>query len=174
MVANSVLSQALPVNRRRFYAVLTLRRHPFAARRSAGGYRGRAEGKEKSAKARVLVAAIWAAGFVAPALGIALAVDDMEASRARTAAPAKFIWGAILISFGGLRNWNHTGGNAMPTLEEQGVRAIGIAWMREEDYPALIRIFEDGHMFDSWEQWSERAEATEKKFQSDGVIVLRA
>jgi hypothetical protein len=62
----------------------------------------------------------------------------------------------------------------MPTLEEQGVRAIGIAWMREEDYPALIRIFEDGHMFDSWEQWNERAEATEKKFQSDGVIVLRA
>ncbi|MGZ5861471.1 MAG: hypothetical protein ACXWI5_11665 [Croceibacterium sp.] len=62
----------------------------------------------------------------------------------------------------------------MPTLEEQGVRAIGIAWMREEDYPALVRIFEDGHMFDSWEQWNERAEATEKKFQGDGVIVLRA
>jgi hypothetical protein len=62
----------------------------------------------------------------------------------------------------------------MPTLEEQGVRAIGIAWMREEDYPALIRIFEDGDMFDSSKQWNERAEATEKKLQSDGVIVLRA
>jgi hypothetical protein len=62
----------------------------------------------------------------------------------------------------------------MPTLEEEGVRAIGIPWMREEDYPALIRIFEDGHMFDSWEQWSQRAETTEKQFQSEGVIVLRA
>ena len=62
----------------------------------------------------------------------------------------------------------------MATLEEEGVRAIGIAWMREEDYPALIRIFEDGHMFGNWEQWSQRAEATEKQFQSEGVIVLRA
>ena len=62
----------------------------------------------------------------------------------------------------------------MPTLEEEGVRAIGIAWMREEDYQALIRIFEDGHMFSSWEEWSEHAEATEKKFQNEGVIVLRA
>ena len=62
----------------------------------------------------------------------------------------------------------------MPTLEEQGVRAIGIAWMRQGDYPILIRLFEDGDMFDSWTQWKERAEATEKKLQSDGVIVLRA
>jgi hypothetical protein len=62
----------------------------------------------------------------------------------------------------------------MPTLEEEGVRAIGIAWMREEDYPALLRIFEDGHMFGSWEEWSQRAETTEKQFQREGVIVLRA
>jgi hypothetical protein len=78
--------------------------------------------------------------------------------------------GSDSISFGDLV----IEGDAMPTLEEEGVRAIGIAWMREEDYPALIRIFEDGHMFGSWEEWSERAEATEKKFQSEGVIVLRA
>lgn len=62
----------------------------------------------------------------------------------------------------------------MASLEERGVRAAGIAWMRKEDYAALIRIFEDGHMFDSWEQWNERAEVLEKRLQEEGIVVLRA
>ena len=62
----------------------------------------------------------------------------------------------------------------MATLGELGVQPIGIAWIRKEDYAALIRIFKDGDVFDSWETWSKRAEATEKEFQREGVIVLRA
>ena len=73
-----------------------------------------------------------------------------------------------------LGNVAQLGSNAMATLEERGVRAIGIAWIRKEDYAALIRIFEDGDVFDDWENWSKRAEATEQKLQSEGVIVLRA
>jgi hypothetical protein len=63
----------------------------------------------------------------------------------------------------------------MATLGERGTRAVGIAWMREEDYPTLVRIFEDGDMFtDGWEAWNKRAEALEDRMKSEGVIVLRA
>jgi hypothetical protein len=54
----------------------------------------------------------------------------------------------------------------MPTLEEQGVRAIGIAWMREEDYPALIRIFEDGDVFDSWNNGTSAPKPWKRSFKA--------
>ena len=54
------------------------------------------------------------------------------------------------------------------------IRAVGIPWYRQEDWPALIAIFEDGLVFDSFEQWLARAEELECQFQRDGYIVERA
>ncbi len=63
----------------------------------------------------------------------------------------------------------------MATLEERGARAVGIAWIRKEDYTALVAIFEDGDTFtDGWEAWNTRAETVEDRLKSEGVIVLRA
>ena len=41
---------------------------------------------------------------------------------------------------------------------------VGLAWFRKEDFPALIAMFEDGLLFDSFEQWQKRAEETERWF----------
>lgn len=63
----------------------------------------------------------------------------------------------------------------MPTLEERGTRAVGIAWIKEEDYAALVAIFEDGDVFaGGWKAWNKRAEAVEDRMKNEGVIVLRA
>ena len=63
----------------------------------------------------------------------------------------------------------------MATLSERGTRAVGIAWIRKEDYATLRGIFEDGDMFtDGWAAWNKRAEAVEKEMEGQGVIPLRA
>ena len=61
----------------------------------------------------------------------------------------------------------------MTKLSDYNARAVGIAWLRKEDYAALIDIFEDGNVFDSWKQWEQRAEEMEKKFKADGYVVER-
>jgi hypothetical protein len=53
-------------------------------------------------------------------------------------------------------------------------RAVGIAWYRRDDFPALLEVFEDGAVFDSFEQWQARAEELECQFRRDGYIVVRA
>jgi hypothetical protein len=53
------------------------------------------------------------------------------------------------------------------------IRAVGIPWYRQEDWPALIAMFEDGAVFDSFDQWEERAKEVERKFQRAGHIVER-
>lgn len=55
-----------------------------------------------------------------------------------------------------------------------GRDVAGIAWIRKEDYAALVGIFEDGDVFDSWEQWNERAEELEARMKGDGIVVFRA
>jgi hypothetical protein len=51
--------------------------------------------------------------------------------------------------------------------------AVGIAWFRKEDFPALMAMFEDGPLFDSFEQWERRAEKIERELQRDDYIVER-
>lgn len=54
------------------------------------------------------------------------------------------------------------------------LRVIGLAWFRKEDYPALRRIFEDGHkMPTTWKEWLEGAEEMEERAKAQGVIVER-
>lgn len=54
------------------------------------------------------------------------------------------------------------------------VRAIGLVWFREQDYPALLGIFEDADkMPRTWKQWFNSAEKMEKRAQADGHITER-
>jgi len=56
----------------------------------------------------------------------------------------------------------------------RNLRAVGIPWYRKDDWPALMAIFEDGAVFDSFEQWQARAEELEREFQRAGHVVERA
>ena len=43
-------------------------------------------------------------------------------------------------------------------------RAVGLAWFREEDYPALLKIFDDSHkMPRTWKEWLKVAEQMEQR-----------
>jgi hypothetical protein len=62
----------------------------------------------------------------------------------------------------------------MPKLINYPVRAVGICWFREEDYPALLLIFEDANKMPlAWKEWCENAERLEKRAKAEGHIVER-
>ncbi len=53
--------------------------------------------------------------------------------------------------------------------------ALGIAWYHPQDYDACLRIMSDRHEFPSrFAVWLAEAEAVEKKYASQGYIVVRA
>lgn len=55
------------------------------------------------------------------------------------------------------------------------VRAVGIPWYRQEDWSALMSIFEDRHVLhDRFRDWRKAAEGLEKKLRQQGHIVERA
>ena len=61
----------------------------------------------------------------------------------------------------------------MTTLKDYNPRAAGIAWFREEDYPAAQGLFKPTNYLPPWEEWLERAEEFEKQFKAQGLIVER-
>jgi hypothetical protein len=53
------------------------------------------------------------------------------------------------------------------------IRAIGISWFREEDYPTLLRLFTDANkMPHTWKEWLEGAEKMGKQVNAQGVSRL--
>jgi hypothetical protein len=51
---------------------------------------------------------------------------------------------------------------------------VGVTWFREEDYPALLHIFEDADkMPRSWKEWLKRAEQMEKRAKAQGYSTAR-
>jgi hypothetical protein len=51
---------------------------------------------------------------------------------------------------------------------------VGAYWIREEDYPALLEIFEDGSkMPPTWQEWLKMAEEMERGLTAYGHVVLR-
>ena len=51
---------------------------------------------------------------------------------------------------------------------------VGVTWFREEDYPALLRIFDDADkMPRSWKEWLKGAEEMEQSAKSSGYTVER-
>jgi len=62
----------------------------------------------------------------------------------------------------------------MTTSDEKPLRAVGAYWLEEADYPAALRIFEDGAtMPPTWREWLRIAEEMEKGLKAYGHPVIR-
>jgi hypothetical protein len=62
----------------------------------------------------------------------------------------------------------------MTTQHDTRPPAVGVYWINEEDYSALLRIFDDGNKMPStWREWLRIAEEMERGLTSYGHVVLR-
>lgn len=63
---------------------------------------------------------------------------------------------------------------AMTNLENRPPPAVGAYWIKEEDYPVLLRIFDDSNkMPRTWKEWLKTAEKMERGLKAYGHIVMR-
>jgi hypothetical protein len=62
----------------------------------------------------------------------------------------------------------------MTNLEDRPPPAIGVYWISEGDYPALLKIFADGNKLPrSWNEWLKTAEEMEQGLKAYGHVVMR-
>lgn len=62
----------------------------------------------------------------------------------------------------------------MTSFEDKPLPAVGAYWIKEEDYPALVKIFDDGDKLPpSWNEWLKMAEEMEQGLKAYGHVVLR-
>jgi hypothetical protein len=62
----------------------------------------------------------------------------------------------------------------MTQLEGRLPPAVGVYWIGEGDYPALLRIFDDGNrMPRTWKEWLKIAEEMERGLKAYGHVVMR-
>ena len=62
----------------------------------------------------------------------------------------------------------------MTNLEDRPPPAVGAYWIKEEDYPVLLRIFDDSHkMPRTWKEWLKIAEEMEQGLKAYGHVVER-
>jgi hypothetical protein len=62
----------------------------------------------------------------------------------------------------------------MTNFEDQPPPAVGAYWIKEEDYPALLKIFDDGvKMPRTWKEWLKIAEEMERGLKAYGHVVMR-
>ena len=62
----------------------------------------------------------------------------------------------------------------MTTPEDRPPPAVGAYWIKEEDYPALLELFDDGDKLPgTWKEWLKMAEETEQGLKAYGHPVLR-
>ena len=62
----------------------------------------------------------------------------------------------------------------MTNSENNPPPAVGAYWIKEEDYPALLQLFDDGDkMPPSWKEWLKMAEEMEQGLKAYGHVVLR-
>jgi hypothetical protein len=65
-------------------------------------------------------------------------------------------------------------GTVMANLDDSPPPAVGVFWIKEEDYPALLRIFDDGNkMPRTWKEWLKIAEEMERGLKAYGHPVMR-
>jgi hypothetical protein len=63
--------------------------------------------------------------------------------------------------------------SAMSDIPKQ-VRVVGISWFRQQDYPALLRMFDDAHELPRvWKEWLQGAEQMEERTKAAGHAVER-
>jgi hypothetical protein len=62
----------------------------------------------------------------------------------------------------------------MSTSEDRPLPAVGVYWIDEKDYPALLRIFADGNKMPRvWTEWLKMAEEMERGLKAYGHPVMR-
>ena len=61
----------------------------------------------------------------------------------------------------------------MTNSEDKPPPAVGAYWIKEEHYPALLRLFDDGDLPPSWKEWLKMAEEMEQGLKAYGHVVLR-
>jgi hypothetical protein len=58
--------------------------------------------------------------------------------------------------------------------DDKPLPAVGVYWIDEADYPAVLKIFDDGNtMPRSWDEWRKMAEEMEKGLKAYGHPVMR-
>jgi len=58
--------------------------------------------------------------------------------------------------------------------EEKPLPVVGVYWIEEADYPALLRLSDDGNKLPrSWQEWRKIAEEMEKGLRAYGHVVER-
>jgi hypothetical protein len=51
----------------------------------------------------------------------------------------------------------------MTSSEDRPLPAVGVYWIKEDDYPALLTVFDDGtKMPPTWNEWLKMAEEMER------------
>ncbi|MSO68608.1 MAG: hypothetical protein EXR03_05890 [Pseudolabrys sp.] len=62
----------------------------------------------------------------------------------------------------------------MTHTDDKPLPAVGAYWIEEADYPAMLRISDDGNtMPRTWTEWRKMAEEMEKGLKAYGHPVLR-
>ena len=62
----------------------------------------------------------------------------------------------------------------MTDFEDKPLPIVGAYWIDEADYPAVLRIFDDGKVLPrSWKEWLKIAEEMEKGLKAYGHVVMR-
>ncbi len=62
----------------------------------------------------------------------------------------------------------------MTNPQDRPPPAVGAYWIKEEDYPALLKVFPDGNkMPRTWREWLKIAEEMERGLKAYGHVVMR-
>jgi hypothetical protein len=62
----------------------------------------------------------------------------------------------------------------MSTPDDKPLPAVGVYWIKEEDYPGLINVFSDGGKLPpTWKEWLKMAEEMERGLKAYGHPVMR-
>ena len=62
----------------------------------------------------------------------------------------------------------------MSSADDKPLPGVGAYWIKEDDYPRLLTIFEDaGKMPPTWKEWLKMAEEMERGLKAYGHPVLR-
>jgi len=62
----------------------------------------------------------------------------------------------------------------MTNSDDKPLPAIGVYWIKEEDYSALLKVFDDGDRLPrSFGEWLKMAEETERGLKAYGHPVMR-
>lgn len=62
----------------------------------------------------------------------------------------------------------------MTHSDDKPLPAVGVYWIKEEDYPALLKVFDDGDRLPrSFGEWLKMAEEMERGLKAYGHPVMR-